>query len=768
MPNIHAYPPAVLSKTRNVIKFEPTVRVALVGGFKPTKCGIATFTTDVYEQLRAWLPGYQIDVYAMVPSSATPIAPEVAATILQHDPASYRSAASVMNDSGVDIVWIQHEFGIYGGEAGQMILELMDGVAAPIIVTLHTVLETPTPQQRAVMDRMNAKASRFVVMSNAGRNILMSTFGVDPRRIHVVEHGAPDRALVSTCEGRQAIALAEQPTIMTFGLLGPGKGLETAIRAMPKILRRHPDVIYRIVGATHPNLLAAEGEAYRDSLKTLATELGVNRSIEWVERFLDSEELLNQLASCDIYLTPYPNLAQSTSGTLAYAVALGCAVISTPYVHAREILADGVGILVPPNEPDRIAASVNELFSDPSKLAMFRSRSYARGRQTVWSEFAAHCGAIMTAVLPKSGATRSAMKSVMPSTDAFLALVDDVGMLQHSIGIVPDRHHGYCIDDNARALILVNQVGHELQHLAPRFAAFIQHGWNGDARRFRNFMSYDRRWLEPAGSEDSNGRAVWALGHTAHEAGDPRLRAWATALFNTVAPHLEEIRSPRAMAFLVLGADKILASDSSNAAARHIVARCAKRFSALPLEGPHDGDDWTWFEDVVSYDNARIPEALFVLSSLTSNRRFAVAATKQLMWLCSTQTTAKGFFRPVGSESFGLWRDHRPFDQQPLEAWAMIDACAAAMAVHPSEEWRSMAHRAYGWYSTCNDRGHAIGDPATGSCQDGLMAHGINANTGAESVLSFSLAYQSLIRFAGGHSEHVDTVTYSRTKINAH
>ena len=769
MVNVHPYMITPARCQRGTAKVESAARIALIGGFKPTKCGIATFTTDVYEQMCALLPQHMIDVYAMVRSVTAPMGPEVTANIVQEDLASYKSAALQINDSGADVVWIQHEFGIYGGVGGQMILELINAVAAPVVITLHTVLEQPSAAQRAIIDQMRDKVSRFVVMSSSGRDILTSTYGINPLYIHVVEHGAPDRPFKTTRDARKMIGLAERPTIMTFGLLGPGKGLEVAIQALPMILCEHPNAVYRIVGATHPNLVASEGEVYRDSLKTLAANLGVEQSIEWVEQFLETEDLLEQLASCDIYLTPYSNLAQSTSGTLAYAVALGCAVVSTPYVHAREILADGVGMLVPPNDPGGIAVAVNALFSDLSKLASLRARSYARGRETIWSQFVARCGGIIAEVLPiTTGHERSTSKPIMPSTEAFLALVDDVGIMQHSIGIVPDRHHGYCIDDNARALILANQLGHDAQHLAPRFAAFLQHGWNPDARSFRNFMGYDRRWLEPAGSDDSNGRAVWAIGHTAHEAYDPRLRDWAMALFNRTAPHLMEITSPRAMAFFILGAQHILARDRANVCAKQIVARYAQRFAALPLQGTDESSGWLWFEDVVTYDNGRIPQALFALSTLTGESKFAAAAVNQLSWLCRLHTTSKGFFRPVGSEGFGLNREYRPFDQQPLESWAMIDACSAAMIVKPSDDWRIMAQRAYGWYLQRNDRGIAIGDVATGSCYDGLMAQGASVNTGAESVLSFSLAYQSLMRFAGGQTKHGESVIYPTTKARPH
>ncbi len=755
----HASTPPIIQP--KVVRTIPASRIALVGGFKPTKCGLATFTTDVFEQMCRWMPDHQIDVYAVTPSVKSPVSSEATATIYQHDLNSYKAAAARINETGVDAVWIQHEFGIYGGPAGSMILELVAAVAAPVIITLHTVLEAPSPEQRFIIDQMRIRATGFVVMSRFGRDILVSVYGVPSSRIQVIEHGAPDRAKIPASEARSSLGLPERPTIMTFGLLGPGKGLETAIRAMPAILDRHSDVVYRIVGATHPNLVAAEGETYRDGLKALAADLGVAHAIEWVEEFLETDQLLQQLASCDIYLTPYVNLGQSTSGTLAYAVALGCAVVSTPYIHARELLSDNAGVLVAPNSADSISMAINDLFSEPSRLEGLRSTAYERGRQTIWKEFVARSASIIDAVVPASKIQRASTAPAQPSTAAFMALVDDVGILQHSIGVVPDRHHGYCIDDNARALILVNEYGRDLAHLAPRFASFLQHGWNEDVGRFRNFMGYDRRWLEAIGSEDSNGRTVWALGHTALSATDPKLRQWAVALFDRTVPRLSSITSPRAMAFLVLGAEKMLMRENSNVAAKNIVDQCARRFSELPLEGR---PDWPWFEDSLSYDNGRIPQALFALAAMTGDIRFAKAATAQLTWLCSISTTAKGFFRPVGSEGFGLERACRPFDQQPLEAWAMIDACSAAMTFVPSANWHTMATRAYNWYLQRNDRHMPLADPTTGSCCDGLMAQGLNANTGAESVLSFSLAYQALMKFGGAHQLSAATIINARVR----
>lgn len=743
---------------RRLFSIKPNIRIGLVGGFRPTQCGIATFTTDVYEQLGRWLPDLRVDVYAMLRQQDAPVGPEAVAIIVQDDLASYANAAERMNRDGIDVVWIQHEFGIYGGECGEYVLELIDRVAAPVMVTLHTVLADPSPKQRAIMDRMRANVSRFVVMSHAAKKLLEGVYGIPAKAIQIVEHGAPDRPHAQRDP-------AARPVVMTFGLIGPGKGLETAIRALPEIRKSVPGVIYRIIGATHPNLVAAEGETYRIGLKQLARDLAVDDCIEWVERFLSIDELLDALAAADIYLTPYPNLAQSTSGTLSYAVALGCAIVSTPYVHARELLADGIGRLVAAGDPAAISDAVVSLLGDPDTLARARASAYARGRRTIWSEFARRSGEIIANVLPAAAGRAAIANPVRPSANAVLGMIDDVGMLQHCRGVVPDRNHGYSIDDNARALMLMNLLGSTHDDTAVVLAAFVQHAWNAERGRFRNFMSYDRRWLEPAGSDDCNGRTIWAIGHTAHHAASPGLKQWAVELFDEASGRMTGMAAPRTMAFLVLGAEQVLRCDRDNAAARQIMAACAERFRVLPLTGDGRSARWCWPEPNVTYDNARIPQALLVLAAWMQNAAMRDAARAQLEWLARMHVTPKGYFRAIGSEGFRLSGATRPFDQQPLEAWAMIDACATAIDLGVPGEWRRLAYKAYAWYLGHNDRGIAIADPATGRCLDGLTATGVNRNTGAESLLSFSLAYQSLTRLAGGKSANVQIGERARETV---
>lgn len=721
-----------------------TRRIALVGCFRPRQCGIATFTADMFDHLSAHSPNLAIDVYAMRSRPDQPVGAEAHRAIDETGIESYRAAAEAINARGTDAVWLQHEFGIFGGAAGDMVLELVDRIAAPLIVTLHTLLTEPTPAQRNIMNRLVARASKLVVMSDHGRTTLIDIYGAAPEQIALIEHGTPDRPFKEVSALRRALGLADRPILSTFGLIGPGKGLENAIRALPAIIARYPDALYRIVGATHPNLVAAEGEAYRNSLEQLAHSLGVAGNIAWENRFLDTEELLDQIELCDIYLAPYPNLQQITSGTLAYAVALGRAVVSTPFVHARELLGDDVGLLLAGAESEAIGDAVLGLLHAPDERRALQRRAYARGRRTAWSVIAGQCAALIDEVVPLPE-MRAAGRHA-PALAGVWTMCDDVGMLQHAVRLLPDRSHGYCIDDNARALMLVHSLPpraqEEAAHRARAFASFIQHGWNAPAGTFRNFMGYDRRWLEEAGSEDSNGRALWALGHASARAGSRAMRDWAADMFDRAAPMVEGFKNPRAIAFATLGADERLERDPADARARQIVARGGAFLYALWKAARRPG--WDWFEAGLAYDNARLAEALIRAGRRLSSPPQQEAGLAALGWLATFQTAKAGHFRAVGSESFDLDGEALPFDQQPLEAWASVAACGTAFALTRQTVWRDHAETAFAWFFGRNDRGVALGDLQSGRCLDGLTPRGVNLNSGAESILAFHLAYHAM------------------------
>ena len=734
------------------------LKLALVGGFAPRKCGIATFTTDLFEQLAAHQPRIASAVWAIEDPEGPPSDERVHGRIVSDNRADYRNAAQEINAGGYDAVWLQHEYGIFGGDCGEMVLDLVERVAAPLIVTLHTVLTDPSAKQRAIIDKVVKLASQIMVMSQHSRNLLIDNYRADPSRIVVIAHGAPDRPFGRQEQFKARLGLVGRPVLMTFGLLGPGKGIETMIAALPAIVSRHADVVYRIVGATHPKLVSAQGEAYRERLTALAAELGVADNVVFDNRFLDTDELLDQLEASDIYVTPYPNLQQSTSGTLSYAVALGKAVVSTPYVHARELLADGAGVLVEPSSSAALTSAVLDLIDRPGALEAAQRAAWERGRATIWPCFAGACANLVAqAVAPRAG--QMPMQNATPSFAAIRAMTDGTGMLQHAIGIIPDRRHGYCIDDNARALLLMLRAEmlplDERQQFASTYAAFIQHAWNEDRGAFRNFMAFNRDWCEDVGSEDSNGRTAWVLGETVARGLDDGLREWGRRLFDSAIDAMDAIESPRAVAFAMLGASAALRSGYDHAKARSLLTRGGDFLHRL-LDAARR-PDWAWFETVLGYDNARLPQALLEAGQYLDRPEWREAALDSLGWIAQQQRAASGHFRPVGSEGFGREFAMLPFDQQPLEAWAAIDAAASAYAATGEARWLDHANVAYRWFFGGNDRGVVLADIATGRCRDGVTPHGANVNCGAESILAFQLASHAmaalgaaLARTAGG------------------
>ena len=716
----------------------PFTHLALICNALPCRCGLATYTSDVADALRQRYPAMRLDHYAMDDGSGIDY-PDRIATIDADSAAAYREAAERIEVSGAEAIWLQHEFGIFGGAAGCDILELVSATSLPLIVTLHTVLEQPNPEQEAVLSRLIARAERTIVMAATGAEILMRRYGVSPERISVIPHGVPDRPQRDPNELKPIFGWQGRKVLMTFGLITPDKGIRHMIEAMPAIVKEHPDALYEIVGATHPNLVRIQGECHRTMLIDLARELGVEDNVRFVDRFVEQEELLDMLQAADIYVTPYLNMAQVTSGTLSYAVAVGKPVIATPYVHAREILADGHGLIVPPGDPAALAKAAIGLLSNDERRRSLARAAYRRGRDMLWPRV------VERSLEPLVKKPQTTVRALQPRSsalplDAILRMTDGVGMLQHAVFSVPNRDHGYCIDDNARALMVaVRRDDEQSADLASTFAAFLQHGWNPDLRRFRNFMGYDRQWLESVGSEDSNGRTLWALGLTAARSPSPALRHWALHLFEEAAPYADELGAPRAKAFAALGGYELLQARPDHGLARWLLEQSAEQLMNLHIRYSREG--WDWFEPELAYDNARLPEVLIRAGMVLDEPAMVDRGLATLNWLARQQTGPRGTFRPVGCH--GFCRPYAPplaFDQQPVEAAATIDAAATAYEASGHEEWRQVARDAFAWFFGDNDAGVPLADSRDGSCFDGLMATGINRNQGAESILSVHLA----------------------------
>ena len=745
----------------------PISRLAFIGNSLPRRCGIATFTTDLQQAIAARSDGESAIVAMNDPGRAYEYPPLVQFQVDQDEPAAYARAAHFLNTNEFQIACLQHEFGIFGGAAGGHVLELLARLTMPIVTTLHTVLEKPDRAQRGVLERIVELSTKVVVMAEKGAELLRTVYAVPKEKIEVIPHGIPDCPFAEPDAAKRKLGFEGRRVILTFGLLSPSKGIEVMIDAMPSILEHCPDAVYVVLGATHPNLIRREGEAYRERLAARVRALDIQDRVVFLDQFVDQTTLLEFISMCDVYVTPYLNEAQMTSGTLAYSFGLGKAVVSTPYWHARELLADNRGVLVPFGDSQAIGAAITGLLTDDARRQSMRRRAYVSSRSMTWERTAERYLATFDKIRREQRlrVVASHSDSVVPhhgptppqvQLGHLLSMCDDTGLLQHAIHAVPDRAHGYCVDDNARALLVacaLNSAGEQRlpETLTMRLAAFVQHAWNPDTRRFRNFMSFDRHWLEETGSEDCHGRTLWALGECARSDASASRRRWATALFREALPVTATFHSPRAWAFTLLGLDAycVVAQDSQARELRHVLAE-----KLIAILTAVETKEWVWFEEVLAYENARLPQALIVTGLSTGVLGYATVGLRSLRWLMKLQTTAAGLFRPVGSASFGDIRTApRQFDQQPLEAAATISACLAALRAESDSKWKADAERAFAWFLGSNDLAIPLVDADTGSCRDGLHPERANENRGGESVVSYllGLAEMRALARAGGN-----------------
>lgn len=730
-------------------------RVALLGNHLPRQCGIATFTTDLSDAIASVGPDLDCFVLAMNDGRHQHAYPgRVRFELTDNDAGAYTRAADYLNVNAVDVVSVQHEYGIFGGKAGSHLLPLLRELRMPIVTTLHTILATPNLHQRRVMDEITALSDRLVVMTSGGAELLREVHGVDEDKIDIIPHGIPN---VPFAGSKNRLGVEGRPLILTFGLLSPDKGIEYVIDALPTILSHYPDAVYIVLGATHPHIIERHGETYRLSLEERAKRLGVDGNVIFHNRFVSLAEVCEFLAAADIYITPYLNPEQITSGTLAYALGAGKAVISTPYAYARELLADGRGILVPWKDSSAIATEIVGLLDDPEKRLELRRRAAEHGRAMLWpavahsylrsferargeraerrhTAFRAHTLANRPAELPEV------------NLDHVEIMTDDVGMLQHARFNVPRYDEGYCVDDNARALLLMTlleDAGSDdprvVRTLASRYLAFVSHAFNSDLGRFRNFMSHSRVWREEQGSEDSHGRALWALGTVVGLSADPGRHSLAGELFHAALPAVSGFSSPRAWAYALLGIEKYLQAFEGDRNVQAAGIGLAERL--LGLFRRTDQPDWPWCENRVTYCNARLPQALIASGAWIGDEGMTAAGLQSLEWLMTIQRTPDGYFAPVGTNGFfDRGMTAAVFDQQPVEACATVSACMQAFRVTGDHRWTEHARRAFTWFLGQNQLQQALYDPLSGGCRDALHADRINQNEGAESTLSFLLA----------------------------
>ncbi len=750
---------------RRRVQWKPSLpsRIAVIGNYLPRHCGIATFTTDLCSAIAAEcgtarllaLPVNDTEEGYDYPS-------RVRWSLAQDDVKSYQEAAEFLNFNNIDMVCLQHEYGIFGGPAGSHILHLLRGLKMPVVTTLHTVLREPDPNQLMVMEEIAELSDRLIVMSQLSSQFLQEIFKVPGSKIDMVPHGVPDLPFLDPNFYKDRFGVEGKAVLLTFGLLSPNKGIENVIQALPQILSKHKNVAYIVAGATHPHILRREGDKYRASLQALAKKIGVESQVIFHNRFVSPEEMVEFIGAADIYITPYRHEAQVVSGTLAYALGAGKAIISTPYWHAIELLDDRRGALVPFQNPGAIAQKTIELLDTPATRHAMRKRAYLFARDMVWKRVAQGYMESFARVRsdrmesPKvqfSARMTHKFLDQLPKLklNHFNQMTDDTGMLQHAIFTIPNRREGYTTDDNARALILAVLLGQVEKHQCGKvnpsmetsalcYSAFLEHAFNPVKGRFKNFLRYDRRWNEPVGSEDCHGRALWAVGTVLGRSQDQGLRGAAGRLFEFSLPASVEFGSPRAWAYTLLGIQEYLTSYPGDRDAQKVRSALSRRL--LEMYESIRRPDWKWFENVLAYGNARLPQALLLVGSACSDDRMISAGLESLDWLSQTQhCDINRHFVPIGSQGFYRQDGKKArFDQQPLEAAGAVSACLQAYRVTADSRWRNEAWSAFNWFLGDNDLQLPLYDSVTGGCRDGLHPDRANENQGAESTLSFLMA----------------------------
>ena len=728
--------------------------IAMLGNHLPRHCGIATFTTDLTQAILSEMADVDCFVVAMNdPGVRHAYPPRVRFEIAEGDVPAYRRAADFLNVNGVDVVSVQHEYGIFGAKAGANVLELLRDLRIPVVSTLHTIIASPNAVQRTVMDALIGMSERLVVMSSDSAALLQEVHGVPENKIDVIPHGIP---IVPERHSKDRLGVEGRSVILTFGLLSPDKGIEFVIDAMPAILAQHPNTVYIVLGATHPHVKQRHGETYRHMLESRAERLGVGANVIFHNRFVSHEELVEFLSAADIYITPYLKEEQSTSGTLAYAVGCGKAVVSTPYRYARELLAEGRGVLVPWRDSGAIAHEIVELLDHPEKRLELQNRAAAFGRSMSWPivarryvESFQRARSSFDVRRAQSRARTFARRSPEPpeiNLSHVRTLTDDTGILQHATFSIPNYRDGYCVDDNARALLLMTMVEEDgtaspevVRTLASRYLAFINHAFDEETGRFRNFLSYARTWIDAPGSDDCHGRTIWALGTVVGRSSDPGRQGLASRLFHAALPATATLTSPRAWAYSLLGISEYLRAFQGDSSVGAIGAALAQKLSERFSQT--SSPEWPWFEDRLTYCNARLPQALLVASEWLGDEEMKTVGLRALDWLATQSGSASSAFAPVGSNGFHLRGGPRAaFDQQPVEASAMVAACFDAYRITGDARWSDRARHAFEWFLGQNVLHEPVCDATSGGCRDGIHVDRMNENQGAESTLSFVLA----------------------------
>jgi glycosyltransferase involved in cell wall biosynthesis len=736
------------------------MKIAYISSYPPRECGIATFNNNLLNAIGHDPKLVSKESFVVAMSDSEDIdtyeyPKEVKFIVRQENQKDYIRAADYINTSTADACILEHEFGIYGGESGVYVLPLIGRLHKPLITILHTVLKDPSYMQMTIIRQIAKYSSKIIVMSNRAVGFLTSIYGIPIEKIQLIEHGVPDLEAKDDNPVRNSLAFNNKKVLFTFGLISRNKGLETVIEALPAIVAKNPDVMYVILGTTHPGVIKNSGEEYRDSLKKLSRKLNVEDNVTFINKFVSEEELFDFLTASDMYITPYLNEAQITSGTLSYAVGSGAAVISTPYWHAQELLSDNRGKLFDFKDSDGLANIVNELFEDNARLKLLQSNAYDYGLHLRWPNTGKKYINTLKAAISESNLVKEEIKPIIDpdSMPAFsmthiLRLTDDTGIVQHAKYGIPNLKEGYCLDDNARALLLTilayqqNKSKVALE-LLPVYLSYIQYMQSDDGN-FRNFLSFRREYLDEVGSEDAFGRTIWSLGYLINCAPNNSYREFARELFVKSIPHFSKLTHLRGIGNTMLGLSYFLKAHPYDEGMQNELNGLAE-----PLKNAYrknKDDNWHWFEEKLTYDNAILPLALLSHYETTKDKESLNIALESMQFL-TDKTLDKGYLNPVGNDGW-LYKDQEMaiYDQQAIETMAMVLMYFKAYEITHDLQYIKLMYLSYQWFLGENSLRLPLYDHETKGCGDGLRSDGVNRNQGAESTLAYWISHLVVLK----------------------
>jgi glycosyltransferase involved in cell wall biosynthesis len=740
------------------------MKIAYISTYPPRECGIATFNHNLMNAINANFPdrkspldgGYVVALNDSEDLQEYEYPDVVKYVIRQNHQKDYIRAANYINTSSVDACILEHEFGIYGGESGIYILPLINRLEKPLISILHTVLKDPSYVQRIIIREIAEQSSKIIVMSNRAVEFLTTIYDIPAEKIQIIEHGVPDLEAPEVNPVKSLSQFKNHRVLLTFGLLSRNKGLETVVKALPKIVEKHPDVMYVVLGNTHPGVIKNSGEEYRDYLKSLAAQLKVSQHLSFINKFVAEDELIDYLTAAEVYVTPYLNEAQITSGTLSYAVGAGAAVVSTPYWHATELLADGRGRLFDFKNSEALAETVNELLDNDDTLKELKENAYEYGLHLRWPATGAAYIKVAQEASARHDFSDKILKNsivdpeILPkfSLTHVLRLTDDTGIVQHAKYGIPNLKEGYCLDDNARALIMAlmayqRNKSNDAFKLLPIYLSYI-HYMQTDDGNFRNFLSFDRRYLDEVGSEDSFGRTVWALGHLISCAASNSYREFAMEIFHKSFPHFKTLKHLRGQANTIIGISLYLQVFPTDEGMVQELVRLTQPM--IDAYENNQSEDWQWFEEKMTYDNAILPLALLHSAEITGNEKAKQIALKTMAFL-DKLTLSNGYLSPVGNDGWYYRGGSFPtFDQQAIETMAMVLMHFQAYQIFRKPQYIEKMFLSYKWFLGENTLRAPLYDHETKGCCDGLLPTGINRNQGAESTLAYLISHLTVLK----------------------